>query len=100
MADPMYKEMNKAHKDCIVWAAAYTETMLTRVKAEDPEYFAVKGMNKSEMQAHMIHNYCITYSKFHSLAFRHRDAKMTERNYNKDEIRRLINGGDKFHPYF
>jgi len=32
-----------------MWAASYTETMLTRVKAEDPEYFAVKGMNKAEM---------------------------------------------------
>ena len=49
MKDPMYKQMNQAHKDCIMWAASYTETMLTRVKAEDPEYFAVKGMNKAEM---------------------------------------------------
>ena len=55
--------------------------MLVRKMAEDPEYFAVKGMSKPEMQANMIHNMCLPYTKFHAKAFRDRNAKITERNY-------------------
>ena len=32
-----------------MYAAAYTETMLTRAKAEEPDLFATRGMNKAEM---------------------------------------------------
>ena len=48
--DPVYSEANDAHTACMIYANAYTETMLTRAKVEDPEIFAMKGMSKSEMQ--------------------------------------------------
>ena len=38
------------YKKCMMYATAYTETMLVRAKVEDPEIFAVKGMSKHEMQ--------------------------------------------------
>ena len=78
---------------------AYTETMLTRARAEEPEIFALKGMSKPEMQVHLIHNMCLPYAKFSAHMFRDRTAKINEENYLKDEIRRLANSGDKFHPY-
>ena len=74
--------------------------MLARAKAEEPDIFAVKGMGKSEMQAHLVHNMCLPYAKVNAKMFRERTAKLTEDAYLKDDIRRLHNGGDKFHPYF
>ena len=95
-----YKESKDAHALCILYATAYTETMLMRAKAEDPDIFAMKGMSKEEMQAHLTHNMCLPYSKMHAKVFRETTAKINEKNYTNDEIRRLYNGGDKFHPYF
>ena len=95
-----YSDASTLHQACVVYATAYTETMLTRAKAEDPEIFAMRGMSKEEMQAHLTHNMCLPYAKVHSKVFRETTAKITEKNYLNDEIRRLYNGGDKFHPYF
>ena len=94
-----YKDVSTLHKTCILYATAYTETMLTRAKAEDPDIFAMKGMSKSEMQTHLAHNMCLPYSKLHSKVFRETTAKIHEKNYLNDDIRRLYNDGDKFHPY-
>ena len=52
------------------YAYAYTETMLTRAKLEDPEIFAVRGMSKQEMQANLVHNMCLPYSKYHARIYR------------------------------
>ena len=95
-----WTEQNKLYKNCLIYATAYTETMLTRAKAEDPEVFATKGMSKQEMQVHMVNNICLPYKKLQNRAFRDTTAKITESNYLKDEVRRLSNGGDKFHPYY
>ena len=95
-----YKDASTLHKACVVYATAYTETMLTRAKAEDPEIFALRGMSKAEMQAHLTHNMCLPYAKVHSKVFRETTAKINEKTYLNDDIRRLYNGGDKFHPYF
>ena len=95
-----FKDASTLHQACVVYATAYTETMLTRAKAEDPEIFAMRGMSKGEMQAHLTHNMCLPYAKVHSKVFRETTAKINEKNYLNDEIRRLYNGGDKFHPYF
>ena len=73
--------------------------MLTRAKVEDPEVFAMKGISKSEMQSHLVHNMCLPYKKYQTRVYRETNAKFTEQHYLKDEIRRLYNGGDKFHPY-
>ena len=92
-------EANTLYKSCLLYAAAYSETMLTRAKAEDPEIFATKGMSKSEMQMLMVNNMCIPFKKVQVRAFRDATAKITEKKYLNDDIRRLSNGGDKFHPY-
>ena len=96
---PHYKDASDLHKQCITYATAYTETMLTRAQVEEPEVFAMKGMSKHEMQAHLVHNMCLPYAKLHARAFRDTTAKINEKNYLNDDIRRLSNGGDKFHPY-
>ena len=94
-----FKDANELHTKCLVYATAYTETMLTRAQVEDPEIFAMKGMNKSEMQQNMVHNMCLPYTKLQSKMFRETTAKINEKHYLDDDIRKLYNGGDKFHPY-
>ena len=59
--DPVFKGSKDAFSMCIVYATAYTETMLTRAKLEDPEVFAMKGLSKGEMQKHLVHNMCLPY---------------------------------------
>ena len=99
-ADPNFKQSTAMHDACIVYATAYTETMLTRAKAEDPEIFAMRGMAKEEMQMHLVNNMCLQYKKLHAKVFREATVKIEQKNYLNDEIRRLYNDGDKFHPYF
>ena len=42
-----------------MYASSYTEAMLTRAKAEEPDLFAMRGMQKEEMQSHLINNMCL-----------------------------------------
>ena len=96
---PHYRATADAESKCIMMATAYTETMLTRAKLEDPEIFAVKGMSKSEMQTHLVHNMCLPYKKLNASVFRNTTASIKEKRYLQEDIRRLSNGGQKFHPY-
>ena len=98
-AYPDFKDVSDVHNKCVTYATAYTETMLTRAQVEDPEVFAMKGMNKSEMQQLLVHNMCLPYAKLRAKVFRDTTAKITEKHYLQDDIRRLYNKGDKFHPY-
>ena len=66
--------MKAVHDRCLTFATAYTETMLQRALVEDPELFAVKGMNKAEMQVYMVHNMCLPYAKLHAKVFRNTTA--------------------------
>ena len=97
---PDYIESSTLHTACITYATAYTETMLTRAVVDDPEIFAMRGMSKQEMQAHLVNNMCLQYSKLNARVFRDTTAKIDDKNYLNDDIRKLYNGGDKFHPYF
>ena len=78
---PQFKATDGLHKKCIVYATAYTETMLTRAKVEDPEIFAVKGMSKQEMQQHLINNMCLPYAKLNANQYRRTYAEMKEKAY-------------------
>ena len=42
---------------------------------------------------------CLPYTKLSANVFRNTTADINEKRYLKDDIRRLYNGGDKFHPY-
>ena len=53
-ANKEYKEIKDLHKQCEFYAMAYTEVMLNRAKADDPEIFAMRGMCKEEMQTYLV----------------------------------------------
>ena len=67
---PEFRTTDGLYKKCLIYATAYTETMLSRAKIEDPEIFAVKGMSKPEMQMHLIHNMCLPMAKLNAAQYR------------------------------
>lgn len=97
-----YKEFKEA-KDlkgmCIMYSMAYADTMLTRLEQEQPDYFEENDKSKAELSVQLANNMCLDITKYHSRVFRDTHAKITEKAHLDDQIRRLSNGGDKFHPY-
>ena len=98
--DLKYKEAKDLHSMCTLYAAAYNETMLKRLEKEKPEFYEENNIDKHEMIAHLVNNMCLPYSKYRSKVYRDSVADDIEHKHTTDTIRRLNNGGDKFHPYF
>lgn len=84
---------------CMLYATAFNETMLKRLEKEKPEFYEENGIDKRELVAHLTNNMCLAQTKFKSKVFRDTTAKLKEKEHLQDQIRRLNNGGDRFHPY-
>ena len=97
--DPQWKEAKQLHTMCTMYASAYNETMLKRLEKEKPEFFEENNINKQEMIAHLTNNMCLPYTKFKGKVFRDTTARLKEKEHLQEQIRRLSNGGDRFHPY-
>ena len=98
-ANPYHETAETVYNNCMIYARSYTETMLHRVLEEEPDFFEEKPISKQEFMAHLQNNLCIGASKYRSFTMKDTSAKVTEQYYLNDKIRRLTNGGDKFHPY-
>lgn len=85
---------------CMMYAAAYNATMLKRMEKEKPEFFEENNINKTEFVAHLSNNMCLPYTKYKSSVFRDTITKIKQDEHLHEQIRRLSNGGDRFHPYF
>ena len=96
---PHYKQANTLHDTCIKYATSYALLMLHRVQEEQPDYFEEKGADKNEFMAHLINNVCLGEMKYKSAVYKDTIAKVADDGYTTDQIRRLANGGDRFHPY-
>ena len=83
----------------MLYAQAYTTTMMNRLNNEEPEYFDDKNISKDEFTVHLMSNLCLEQRKNKNAAFAEATAQMIEESHLKDRIRRLNNGGDRFHPY-
>ena len=99
MKDRDFVIAHSTAKQCLDYSMAYATTLVDRAWAEDNEFFAVKGMSRDEMIHTMAHNVCKPQLQMRARQFRDTTAKINEKNYLQDEIRRLYNGGHKFHPY-
>ena len=97
--DADYTEIARAHRLCTVQAGAYAATMVNRIEAERPEVIEEKGMTKNALIAYLANNMCQDISKMHSKALREHVIREKDKTYLQDEIRRLYNGGHKYHPY-
>ena len=84
---------------CMRYATSYAETMILRVLEEKPDYFDDKPMDRFEFQAHLMNNLCVGASKYRAAVYKDTAANIVDDYYTKDKMRRLVNSGDKFHPY-
>ena len=98
-ANEDFKQAKQMHNMCMIYATAYNETMLKRLDKEKPEFYEDNNISKAELIAHLTNNMCLTYSKYKSKVFRDTTAQLKEKEHLNDQIRRLSNGGDRFHPY-
>eukprot|EP00352_Strombidinopsis_acuminata_P008893 CAMPEP_0176373314 /NCGR_PEP_ID=MMETSP0126-20121128/25951_1 /TAXON_ID=141414 ORGANISM="Strombidinopsis acuminatum, Strain SPMC142" /NCGR_SAMPLE_ID=MMETSP0126 /ASSEMBLY_ACC=CAM_ASM_000229 /LENGTH=130 /DNA_ID=CAMNT_0017733401 /DNA_START=19 /DNA_END=411 /DNA_ORIENTATION=+ len=97
--DADYTEIAEAHRICTYQAFGYASTMVNRIEAERPEAIEEKGMSKNELITYLAGNMCQDISKMHSKALREHVIREKDKTYLQDEIRRLYNGGHKYHPY-
>ena len=96
---PNYQQAKELHNWCMLYAAAYNETMLKRMEKEKPEFFEENNISKREMMAHLTNNMCLPYTKYKGRIFRETTAALKDSQHLNEQIRRLNNGGDRFHPY-
>lgn len=94
-----YKTAKEAHNACLFYATAYNETLLKRLEAEKPEFYEENNISKRLLVAHLVNNMCLPYTKYRGKVFRDTSVKIKEKQYLTDQVRRLYNGGDNFHPY-
>ena len=73
--------------------------MLHRVLQEEPDFFEGKEIGREEFLAHLQNNLCVGAYKYYAATMKDTSAKVSEQYIVNDKIRRLVNGGDKFHPY-
>ena len=94
-----FKIAEKLTTTCNIYAQAYTDTMLMRLEEEEPDFFENKGISRREFAVNLALQVCLPYEKYYSKVFRQTTAAIKEKEHLNDTIRRLTNGGDKFHPY-
>lgn len=84
---------------CQIYAAAYNETMLLRISKEKPEFFEENNIDRKELSIHLTNNMCMNETKMLSVSFRNAMVSIKEKQHLHEEMRRLSNQGDRFHPY-
>ena len=97
-----YPEFVRAHKvneKCQLFAQSYAVTMVHRVLQENPDYFEDKPMSADEFTVHIQNNLCLGTQKTRAAIFKDTQARIVDDYFLKDKMRRMVNGGDKFHPY-
>ena len=72
---------------------------MQRTLAEEPEFLEERNTTKEEFLAHIQNNLCLGLTKYRSAVFKTTAANIQEDGYLNEKIRKLTNGGDRFHPY-
>ena len=96
---PEYTAASQNYRACMLYAHSYANTMVIRVLEEQPDFFEDKNITQTEFTAHLENNLCLGMSKYRAKVMKDTTAKIQEDGYLTDKVRRLNNGGDKFHPY-
>ena len=95
-----YKEASEYWELCNRYAQNYNEMMLEKIEEEQPDFFETNKIDRTELFETLNNNMCVQFGKLKSIAFRKATAEIVDKEYLTDHIRRLYNGGDRFHPYF
>lgn len=59
---PEFQSVEHSTRTCLMYAAAYTSTMLERIKNEQPDFFDDKDYTEQEITAKINHNMCLEVS--------------------------------------
>lgn len=97
---PEFTDAQQLSNTCYIYAQAYTSTMMMRLEKEEPDFFEDKDYTRGEMSSKIIHNLCIDVNQYRTKKFQESITDMADKQHTTDDIRRLVNGGQKFHPYF
>ena len=73
--------------------------MVHRVLEEQPDFLEEKETTMEEFTAHLENNLCLGVNKHKAAMFKDTTARIAEDGFLNEKIRKLANGGDKFHPY-
>ena len=84
---------------CVKQASNYFNVMRRRIDEEQPEYFEEKGVPVGRFHNDFIKEVCYEEMVKGQHAGRSRQADLLAKHHLNDTMRRLVNGGDKFHPY-
>jgi len=62
--------------NCEIYAMAYSQILIRRLVAEQPEFLDEAGVSKNELIAHLTNNMCYPYTKVKSRMFRERTVEI------------------------
>jgi len=96
---PEFKDAHFINQNCALLATSFNELMVLRLLKEKPDYLEEHNISKAELVTHLTNNMCLREQKYFSKVFRDTTAQLRSKRYLNDEMRRLSNGGDRFHPY-
>eukprot|EP00355_Strombidium_rassoulzadegani_P003284 CAMPEP_0168614876 /NCGR_PEP_ID=MMETSP0449_2-20121227/4210_1 /TAXON_ID=1082188 /ORGANISM="Strombidium rassoulzadegani, Strain ras09" /LENGTH=138 /DNA_ID=CAMNT_0008655589 /DNA_START=12 /DNA_END=428 /DNA_ORIENTATION=+ len=98
-----YRVAASREYNCLNYAKAYSSLVISRAKEEDPEVFAndpvLSKLDDQELVNKFATNMCFKQRKMAASAFRAATASVRDKYYLKDDIIRLSNDGQKYHPY-
>ena len=73
--------------------------MKRRLVEEQPDYFEERGVDEGTFRKGFIREVCYENEKAYAVLAKKRIFDVNAKQRLTDQIRRLNNGGDKFHPY-
>ena len=97
---PEFQDAETLARTCQLYAASYSSTMIMRIEKEDPNFFDDKDYTREEIIAKINHNLCLQIHQYRAKVFQNTVTDMLDKDHTREEIRRLVNGGQRFHPYF
>jgi hypothetical protein len=74
--------------------------LLEKLKEKKPELYESYGASDAEMATHMSRIACLSVLKHQSKITREISVSLRDKKHLTEEIRKLYNQGDTFHPYY
>jgi len=62
--------------NCETYAFAYSQILIRRLVAEQPDFLEEAGVSKNELISHLANNMCYPYTKLKSRMFRETTADL------------------------
>ena len=73
--------------------------MKRRLEEEQPDYFEERGVDEPVFRRNFVREVCYENEKVYAVLAKKRIYDALAKQKLTEQIRKLNNGGDKFHPY-